>query len=108
MMDMLGTVVDIQHFSTHDGPGIRTTAPALRCKWCCNPETIAPKPELAYNLGQCIGEQERGRCLPACPKRHCRCLDSDGRVRVNWEMCSNCGACIELCPQKPCIPIGRR
>ena len=33
-------VVDIQHFSTHDGPGIRTTVflkgCSLRCSWCCN------------------------------------------------------------------------
>ena len=48
-----GRVLNIQHFCTHDGPGIRTTVflkgCPLRCKWCSNPESIHPKPELAYN-----------------------------------------------------------
>lgn len=108
--DIRGTVVDIQHFSTHDGPGIRTTVflkgCSLRCKWCCNPETIAPKPELAYNLGQCIGDQECGRCLPVCPEAALQVLDSDGKVRVNWDKCSNCGACTEVCPSKALYTYG--
>jgi pyruvate formate lyase activating enzyme len=57
-----GIVLNIQHFSTHDGPGIRTNVflkgCTLRCKWCSNPESIHPKPELAYNPGTCV---------PACP-----------------------------------------
>lgn len=38
-----GRIFDIQRFSVHDGPGIRTIVflkgCALRCKWCCNPES---------------------------------------------------------------------
>ena len=41
-------ISDIQHFSTGDGPGIRTTVFLkgcnLRCPWCHNPETISPTP----------------------------------------------------------------
>jgi len=37
-----GRIFDIQRFSVHDGPGIRTIVFLkgcyLRCKWCCNPE----------------------------------------------------------------------
>lgn len=38
-----GRIFDIQRFSVHDGPGIRTIVFLkgcfLRCKWCCNPES---------------------------------------------------------------------
>ena len=106
-----GVVVNIQHFSTHDGPGIRTTVflkgCSLRCKWCCNPESIAPKPELAYNLKQCIGEAECGRCLPVCPEQALHVLDSDRRVRVNWDLCTNCGKCVAVCPSKALYHFGR-
>ena len=42
-LDIKGRIFDIQRFSVHDGPGIRTIVflkgCALRCKWCCNPES---------------------------------------------------------------------
>lgn len=42
-------VANIQHFSTGDGQGIRTTlflkGCNLRCPWCHNPETVSPLPE---------------------------------------------------------------
>jgi pyruvate-formate lyase-activating enzyme len=51
-----GLVLNIQHFCTHDGPGIRPTVflkgCSLRRKCCSNPESILPKPELAYNHGE--------------------------------------------------------
>jgi len=38
-----GRIFDIQRFSVHDGPGIRTIfflkGCFLRCRWCCNPES---------------------------------------------------------------------
>jgi pyruvate formate lyase activating enzyme len=42
-------VTDIQHFSLHDGSGIRTTVflkgCSIKCPWCANPECISPKIE---------------------------------------------------------------
>ncbi len=42
-MDAKGRIFDIQRFSVHDGPGIRTIiflkGCLFRCKWCCNPES---------------------------------------------------------------------
>ena len=38
-----GRIFNIQKFSIHDGPGIRTIVflkgCLLRCRWCCNPES---------------------------------------------------------------------
>lgn len=43
LANVKGRIFDIQRFSIHDGPGIRTIVffkgCALRCKWCCNPES---------------------------------------------------------------------
>lgn len=42
-------LTNIQRFSLHDGPGIRTTVflkgCSLRCPWCSNPENLKPSPE---------------------------------------------------------------
>ncbi len=42
-LDEKGRIFDIQRYSIHDGIGIRTIVflkgCALRCKWCCNPES---------------------------------------------------------------------
>ena len=42
-LNVIGRIFDIQRYSVHDGPGIRTIVflkgCALRCRWCCNPES---------------------------------------------------------------------
>jgi len=102
-----GLVLNIQHFCTQDGPGIRTTVflkgCSLRCKWCSNPESIHPKPELAYNPGKCIGETQCGFCLKnVCPESAIYVVGSgdraDDKVRINWDLCANCGNCVPVCP----------
>lgn len=56
-----GIVFNIQHFSTEDGPGIRTVVflkgCPLRCEWCANPESQQKAPELGWTRGDCIGCQ---------------------------------------------------
>ena len=100
-----GLVLNIQHFCTNDGPGIRTTVflkgCSLRCKWCCNPESIGRKPELAYNVDKCIGKKACGRCLaPPVPEGDFYVLDGpDDRVRVNWDLAAECGVeTTSVCP----------
>ena len=65
----MGRVFDIQHFSTGDGPGIRTTVffkgCPLHCEWCHNPESQKPSPQVFYNPAKCIG---CGTCEGACPE----------------------------------------
>lgn len=43
LLDVKGRIFNVQRFSIHDGPGIRTIVflkgCSLRCRWCCNPES---------------------------------------------------------------------
>lgn len=63
-----GRVFDIQRWSLHDGPGIRTIVflkgCPLACEWCCNPESQGINPELAYFVDKCIACK---RCMSLCP-----------------------------------------
>ena len=107
-------MLNIQHFCTHDGPGIRTTVflkgCSLRCKWCSNPESISRNAELAYNPGKCIGEKECGLCLPVCPEVAIYVVGAgeraDDKVRINWDLCTNCGKCVPVCPSKALYLFG--
>jgi pyruvate formate lyase activating enzyme len=114
--DITGLVLNIQHFSTHDGPGIRTTVflkgCSLRCKWCSNPESIRLKPELGYNRSKCIGEKECGFCLKdVCPESAIYVIGSgeraDDKVSINWDLCTNCGKCVEVCPTMALYMFGQ-
>ena len=111
-----GLVLNIQHFCTHDGPGIRTTVflkgCSLRCKWCSNPESIRVTPELAYKAGACIGEKQCGFCLKGvCPESAIFTVGSGDRpydkVRINWDLCTNCAACVPVCPTKALYLFGQ-
>ena len=50
---------DIQHFCTHDGPGIRTTVffkgCPLHCIWCHNPESQSAATQVLYSRTRCVG-----------------------------------------------------
>lgn len=73
-----GIVFDIQRFTIHDGPGIRTEVflkgCPLRCLWCSNPESISPELELGVfpdkcigvNKAECMGANKIAKCIEAC------------------------------------------
>ncbi|MFO7563346.1 MAG: glycyl-radical enzyme activating protein [Enhygromyxa sp.] len=100
-------VFDVQRFSIHDGPGIRTVVffkgCALACVWCQNPEGRRPAPELSYHADRCIPGCRL--CLPSCPVD---ALVDDIQDRVRWDACIHCGACAEVCPSKALVMVGER
>ena len=71
---MKGTIFDIQRFSVHDGPGIRTTVflkgCPLSCIWCHNPESFEGEPVLSFNKQKC---SSCGRCLAECAADRIHC-----------------------------------
>jgi len=88
-------VFGIQHYSIHDGPGIRTAVflkgCSLRCVWCHNPEGIDPLPQLAYMENRCI---LCGGCAALCPEVH---RIEGGVHTLNRANCTGCGKCVDVC-----------
>ena len=102
-----GRIFDIQRFSLHDGPGIRTTVflkgCPLRCWWCGNPESITTQPSLSYVPDRCIA---CGVCLPLCPE-NALAADAQGKVRVDRDRCTACCACPPACDPQALERVGR-
>jgi pyruvate formate lyase activating enzyme len=97
--DVRGIVFNIQHYSIHDGPGIRTTVFVngcpLRCLWCQNPESQSKTPRLFFSREKCTG---CGQCLAACPQEAIRIVDKVSQT--DRSLCKGCGQCTLICPNE--------
>ena len=101
-----GNIFDIQRFSIHDGPGIRTNVfmkgCPLGCLWCHNPESRESSPELAFYAQKCIG---CGACAAHCPAGlHAA---SEGAREFRRDHCVRCGSCARECVTGALAMIGR-
>ncbi|MFH1706362.1 MAG: glycyl-radical enzyme activating protein [Planctomycetota bacterium] len=105
-MPVTGTIFNIQRFSIHDGPGIRTTVffkgCSLRCFWCHNPESWHHAPQIQVFPEKCIA---CGTCLRVCPNR-AHSL-KDGRKVFSRDRCKNCGTCAVNCFAGSLVKIGQ-
>lgn len=107
-----GVVFNIQRYSVHDGPGIRTLVflkgCPLRCRWCSNPESHLPEPELAFNAIRCLGLDACGRCRDICP-RGALTEDANGQPVLRRNLCGDCPRpCAAACPSKALLVYGKR
>lgn len=101
----LGLIFDVQRYSIHDGPGIRTTVffkgCPLRCWWCHNPEGIDSGKELMYFEYKCM---HCGSCAHVCPMG---AIEFDGIPIIRRSMCIACGSCSAACPSDALKLIGK-
>ena len=103
---MKALIENIQHYSLHDGPGIRTTVffkgCPLRCRWCSNPTTQNPGRELLQKRNDCLG---CGRCADLSPRGAIRA--ESGPALLDRALCDACGRCAGACPGKALLMAGR-
>ncbi|GAP08219.1 MAG TPA: glycyl-radical enzyme activating protein [Anaerolinea thermolimosa] len=108
MPQITGLVFNVQRFSLHDGPGIRTTVflkgCPLHCFWCHNPEGLHPWPEVQFFPGRCVG---CGECEKVCPQGAQQFL-ADGSRFYDRVRCAQCGTCVEVCYAESLRLVGKR
>ena len=102
-----GIIFNIQRYSIHDGPGIRTTVflkgCPLKCKWCSNPESINPFPEIFLRKEKC---DQCGKCIDVCiPKA---IYTNEGSIRINRAECNLCMKCEDVCTLGAINHIGNK
>jgi pyruvate formate lyase activating enzyme len=101
-------IFNVQRYSTHDGPGIRTVVflkgCSLECRWCQNPEGRMRKRELFFNQEACIAGCDL--CHQSNPE-HVE-QKSDGSIVINRSRL--CDSMIEqladICPSKAITACG--
>ena len=98
-------ITNIQGFSIHDGPGIRTVVffkgCSLFCHWCANPECLSAEPQIGYLRALCT---ECGVCFDVCPQGAIR--KDDGIHRIDYLLCNGCGECVDSCSYGALVRYG--
>ncbi|MDR0490356.1 MAG: glycyl-radical enzyme activating protein [Oscillospiraceae bacterium] len=101
----IGLITNIQKYTIHDGPGIRTEVffkgCNMRCLWCSNPETISLSQQLGVYPSKCLSLKKCGYCVKECPEtgRSPICHDENGILKaINMiPECDGCHKCADAC-----------
>ena len=105
---MEGIIFNIQKFSIHDGPGVRTTVflkgCPLRCKWCSNPESQLSRVQIMYHSENCVHCR---KCVHACPEKAVS-VGKDGRIHIDFQSCKGCLSCVQNCPGRALTNEGEK
>lgn len=104
-MALSALVENIQGYSIHDGPGIRTVVflkgCPLRCRWCANPENLVDRVQVGFLANLC---QHCGRCAKHCPRG---AILPDPDKRIDRTKCDACGKCVDACYYGALVRYGK-
>lgn len=107
VINIRGTIFNIQRFSLHDGPGIRTTVffkgCPLSCIWCQNPEGLSRDPLKIRHFQKCIGCYS---CIEQCPQGAVK--KGTAGPLTDPDLCCSCFYCVDICPTAAVEKVGQR
>lgn len=105
-----GLVFNVQGYTVHDGPGIRTEffmkGCPLSCEWCSNPEGMRPYPEPGVYGDKCLGLDNCTRCIRACKTESLLISETNKVVGIDRNKCVHCISCAKACPSGAIKPWG--
>lgn len=94
-----GITFNIQKFSIHDGPGIRTTVffkgCPLRCEWCSNPESQLENVQILHDQSKC---SKCLSCVGVCANQAIS-FEND-KIIIDEDKCVGCLTCVDSCPNR--------
>ncbi len=95
-------IFNVQKFSVHDGPGIRTTVffkgCPLKCLWCHNPESQSSKKQMLFDSDKCV---LCGTCVKVCDQNAIKI--ENNKLTTDPDKCTCCRKC-----EMYCIPGARQ
>lgn len=102
----VAAIFNIQKYSVHDGPGIRTTVflkgCPLKCAWCHNPESQNYEKEIIVSIEKCI---DCNSCIDSCTEK---CITiTNKELVIDKNRCTLCGKCTRSCPTNAIEMVGK-
>lgn len=103
-MSQQGMIFNIQRFTLHDGPGLRTElffkGCPLKCAWCSNPESLKPYIQPGVYKTKCLSHKQCGACKDVCPEAAALTFTRGKVTAIDRSKCTNCLACVDACPSE--------
>jgi len=99
MKDIEACIFNIQKYSIHDGPGIRTVVffkgCPLQCLWCSNPESQNISSQITWDKSKCV------KCLHCANNCENKAITyNNSQIVIDHIKCCSCLKCVKNCPTK--------